>query len=302
MPLHFNRKDNSVAPSPDGLESWSDPLHTAKSGSGGGLRIPLWLLVLIFTVWISAILVTSLHLVAYAAGLLPAHAAEAALRPTATHTAAPTAKPSATPTATPRRVVTLYRSSTPQEASPEPVEELPTEEPEEGGPIYEEPTAEDLAAEPTPELPAETPEPTLTPTATPLPNPYEAHLVGVVDGSTIEVEVQGQIYRVRFLGINVPNKDNADARVAEIGRRAEELTSLLVQGAPLMLEWDVTDQAEDGALLRYVWADGRHIGLELVRQGLASVEISEVDTRYQDALYSAQLVAQNECLGLWVCP
>lgn len=305
MPLRFGRKDNSVAPSPDGLESWSDPLYTtnmhkSKAGSGG-LRIPLWLLVLIFTVWISALLVTSLHLVAYAAGLLPASAAEAALQPTATFTAAPTLKPSATPTATPRRVVTLYRSPTAQEATPEPTETLPAEEPAEE-PVYEEPTEEELAAEPTPELPAETPEPTLTPTATPLPNPYEAHLVGVVDGGTIEVEVQGQIYRVRFLGINVPNKDNEDARVAEVGRRAEELTSLLVQGSPLMLEWDVTDQAEDGALLRYVWADGRHVGLELVRQGLASVEINEADTRYQDALYSAQLAAQNECLGLWVCP
>jgi len=63
----------------------------------------------------------------------------------------------------------------------------------------------------------------------------------------------------------------------------------------------VTEADADGALLRYVWADGRHVGLELVRQGLASVVLSESDTRYQDTLYAAQLAAQSECLGLWSC-
>ena len=40
---------------------------------------------------------------------------------------------------------------------------------------------------------------------------------------------------------------------------------------------------------------------QLVRQGLASVRLSAVDALHQDELYSAQLAAQRECLGLWAC-
>lgn len=294
------------APPAEGLENWSDPLHPAgsrreKSGSTHVGGWPLWALVLVLTFWVGILLTVSAYLVAWTFGFRPAAGQAAVLPvPSATPTASPTSRPSASPTAAVRRVVTLYRSPTSEPATPEHEEQPEAGESagagDESG--YEEPPAAEQTSEPA----TATPEPTLTPTPTPLPNPHEARLTGIIDGGTIEVEYGGQIHRVRMQGILVPNKDNADPRVADAGRRAEELTSLLLQGTPLLLEWDVTDADEDGALLRYVWAGGRHVGYELVRQGLASVRINETDTRYQDTLYAAQLAAQQECLGLWACP
>lgn len=189
--------------------------------------------------------------------------------------------------------------------SPTPEEEA-TLEPTASDPVIETLEEETPVApenvEPTAEPePSATEEPTLTPTATPLPNPHEARLLQVIDGAIIEVEFGGQQWRVRYQGITVPSQNSPDARLADLGQRALELNRQLLQSQPLMLEQDVSDSDEDGNLLRYAWAGGVHIGLELVRQGLASVRLSDVDALYQDELYSAQLTAQRECFGLWVC-
>ncbi|MHB1356007.1 MAG: thermonuclease family protein [Anaerolineae bacterium] len=221
---------------------------------------------------------------------------------------APTPTTTRRPTSTATR---LIATPTPQETSaPEPTVEAiaeatasepDVEQPDEGttNEAVNEATAE---PEPTSE-PSATPteEPTVVPSATPLPNPHEARLLQVIDSAIIEVEFGGQTWRVRYHGIIVPSPGSADTRLAEIGRRALELSSQLLQAQPLLLEHDVTDNDDDGNLLRYAWAGGVHVGLQLVRQGLASVRLSSVDAMYQDELYGAQLAAQAECLGLWAC-
>lgn len=218
-------------------------------------------------------------------------AVEARSVPTTAPTPSGTRRPAATAT------IKIDTPTPEEEATLEPTVNDPDIEPEEAEtpepPEAEDPTAESSA---TP-----TEEPTLIPTATPLPNPHEARLRQVIDGANIEVEFGGQQWRVRYQGITVPSQNSSDARLAEIGRRAMELTRQLLQSQPLLLEQDVSDSDEDGNLLRYAWAGGVHIGLELVRQGLASVRLSAVDALHQDELYSAQLTAQRECLGLWVC-
>ncbi|MHB9031669.1 MAG: thermonuclease family protein [Anaerolineae bacterium] len=309
--MRLGRKRNQEPAPPEGLAVWTDSLvdsgGPALARDEPAMRIPVWLLVLVLTVWISVILVTAAYLVAYAVGGLPSLSTRLVSAPPGSPTPAVTAAvPGITATATRTRIPTYTprpRTAAPTptlEPSPEPtaVEEYGNESP--AG--EEAPPADEPTAEPTVELPTEIPTETPVPSPTPLPNPHEARLVGVIDGATIEVEYGGQTYRVRFQGILVPNKDNPDARLADIGRRAEELTTLLVQATPLMLEWDATDADSDGALLRYVFAGGHHVGLELVRQGLATVVLSLTDARYQDTLYTAQLAAQNECLGLWTCP
>lgn len=209
--------------------------------------------------------------------------ASATLRPTAITTLEPD-YPAPAEEATLEPTADEAGTGTVEEATPEP-------------PVSEESTTEPTA-EPT-MIPTE--EPTLTSTPTPLPNPHEARLLQVIDGGNIEVEFGGQQWRVRYQGITVPSPDSSDSRLAEIGRRALELNTQLLQTQPLMLEQDVSDSDAEGNLLRYAWAGGVNIGLELVRQGLASVRLSSVDALHQDELYSTQLAAQRECLGLWAC-
>lgn len=294
-----------------GLAVWTDSLSNtimaARAANEMVPRIPIWLLVLVLTVWLSVILVTSAYLVAYALKGLPPITVLAG----GTLTAQPTASvPAVVATATTAATRTRIPTYTPRPVTPTATRTLtPTLKPttdeayaQEAVPTDTLPPTEEPTSEPATATPTETPTATALPSPTPLPNPHEARLIGVLDGATIEVEFGGQSYRVRFQGVMVPNKDNADTRIADAGRRAEELTTLLVQATPLLLERDVTDADTDGALLRYVFAGGRNVGLELVRQGLATVVLSLTDSRYQDALYAAQLAAQADCLGIWTCP
>ena len=308
-------RSSGVVRSQDGVPP--EPVQAGEQPGHWYTRLPLWLTTALTASLLGALLLAlPLLFPLQGTGGLPSRARRTSATapaptgwqvylPAVEGKRSPTAT-TATPSATRQPSATATKVSTPtpeEEATLEPTASDPeitaTDEEETPAPENDEPTAE---PEPT-EEPTLTPteEPTLIPTATPLPNPHEARLLQVIDSAIIEVEFGGQTWRVRYQGITVPSPNSSDARLAEIGRRALELNRQLLQAQPLMLEQDVSDSDDEGNLLRYAWAGGVHIGLELVRQGLASVRLSAVDALYQDELYSAQLAAQRECLGLWAC-
>jgi endonuclease YncB( thermonuclease family) len=132
-------------------------------------------------------------------------------------------------------------------------------------------------AEQRPRWPSEHDLPTATPTpspatATPTPPPFmrpnvvslqQATVVRVVDGDTIDVTIDGEQRRVRYYGIDAPDKGKKCFEEAKA--RNSELLSTTVR-----LEPDVRDQDEHGRLLRYVFnEDGVSIEAVLISEGLA---------------------------------
>jgi micrococcal nuclease len=99
-------------------------------------------------------------------------------------------------------------------------------------------------------------------------------VVSVVDGDTIDVQVNGETVRVRYIGMNTPERDEpcyGDARRANAD---------LVDGRLVTLVKDVSDTDRFGRLLRYIYAGNVFVNARLVEQGYAEVVSYPPDTAY----------------------
>ena len=87
-------------------------------------------------------------------------------------------------------------------------------------------------------------------------------VVAVTDGDTIKVlTAENQLLRVRVAWIDAPEMGQA------FGRRARQLMSALVFGKDAELRPHTIDRY--GRTVAMLFADGRDVGLELIKQGLA---------------------------------
>lgn len=126
----------------------------------------------------------------------------------------------------------------------------------------------------------------------------------VVDGDTINVDIDGESFRLRYIGMDTPEVESTDPAVKQFADAATAANAALVDGEEVYLEMDVSETDQFGRLLRDVWvvgADGEMIlvNLELVRRGYAQVATFPPDVKYADLLTDAQESARAEGLGLW---
>jgi micrococcal nuclease len=150
--------------------------------------------------------------------------------------------------------------------------------------------------------PTNTPSPTDTPTPEPPPTPEltEAQVVEVVDGDTIKVEIDGEVYTVRYIGIDTPETVHPSEPVGWMGPEASEANRELVEGQTVSLEKDVSETDKYDRLLRYVYlADGTFVNAELVHLGYAQVSTYPPDVHYQNLFLEKQQEAREAERGLW---
>ena len=163
-----------------------------------------------------------------------------------------------------------------------------------------------------PQIPANKPEVTEEPEAQPEPhsdtpeqepqepiNTVEAQVTRVIDGDTIEVSIDGQIYKVRYIGIDTPETVHPTKGEEPYGREACDKNKELVEGETVTLEKDVSEIDHYGRLLRYVYVGDLFINAELVRLGYAQVATYPPDVKYQDLFLELQREAREEGRGLW---
>lgn len=148
------------------------------------------------------------------------------------------------------------------------------------------------------------------PTAAPRPTTYPAlpsglqqvKVMRVVDGDTIDVQIDGKVEPVRMLGINTPETGLGQRELECFGREASAWTKALLSGQTVLIEFDASQGRRDqyDRLLAFVWLeDGRLINLELISQGYAFEYIPPTPTRYQEVLRAAQREARAAQRGLW---
>jgi micrococcal nuclease len=125
------------------------------------------------------------------------------------------------------------------------------------------------------ELVAVTPD-TVTPTAEAIDG-ESARVINIIDGDTVDVLIEGVEYRVRYIGINTPERDEvcyADATNAN---------AALVEGQTVTLVRDVSETDRYDRLLRYIYlADGTFVNASLVRDGYAEAVQYPPDTANAD--------------------
>ncbi|MCD9623571.1 thermonuclease family protein [Rhabdothermincola salaria] len=131
-------------------------------------------------------------------------------------------------------------------------------------------------------------------------------VVGVVDGDTIRVSIDGRTDDVRLLGIDTPETVHPTRPVECFGPEASARThDLLAPGTAVVLERDTEERDHYGRLLAYVVRadDGLFVNLALVREGLAEVLTIAPNVAHTDAFLSAAAEARREGRGLWsACP
>ena len=143
----------------------------------------------------------------------------------------------------------------------------------------------------------------LTPTTQPtetdegLPKREAAYVIQVIDGDTIEVFLNEESQRLRYIGIDSPETGMPNSEQAtEVNRR-------LVEGQILELERDISSYDQHGRLLRYVYlSDGTLVNAQLVALGYAVAVAYPPDIKYQELFEAKQQEAQDNGLGLWAAP
>jgi endonuclease YncB( thermonuclease family) len=148
-------------------------------------------------------------------------------------------------------------------------------------------------------LPTPTPEPSAAPVpAAPRTDGaarvlQAAHVLHIVDGDTIEVEIDGTSYRVRYIGMDTPEQG------MPYYDEATQANAALVAGQDVWLEKDVSETDQYNRLLRYVYVGDTMVNAELVRQGYAQIATYPPDVKHQDQFQALQQEAQAAGLGLW---
>jgi len=120
----------------------------------------------------------------------------------------------------------------------------------------------------------------------------------VIDGDTIEVDIAGVIYKIRYMGIDAPELNDKRPEFCALAQEATRCNRQLVEGKIVHLEKDISETDKYGRLLRYVYVDNIFVNAELVRQGLAWAKVYEPDTKYQN--YLEELEAEARQAGWWI--
>ncbi len=134
------------------------------------------------------------------------------------------------------------------------------------------------------------------------PKPGFHWVTHVVDGDTIDADIDGKTERIRLIGIDTPETVDPRKPVQCFGREASNKTKEMLTGKEVRLEPDPTQDDRDkyGRLLRYVFLeDGTNYNKWLIAQGYAHEYTYDIPYKYQTEFKTAESQARNHSLGLW---
>jgi len=118
-----------------------------------------------------------------------------------------------------------------------------------------------------------------------------AQVTRIIDGDTIDVEMNGVRYRVRYIGMNTPEKDQP------CYQEATDANAALLSGKTVTLVKDTSETDVYGRLLRYVYVGDTFVNAELVREGWAENAVYPPDTKYEDTFHQLELQARAANIG-----
>ena len=129
------------------------------------------------------------------------------------------------------------------------------------------------------------------------------HIVNrVVDGDTIEVNINGTLEKVRLLGINTRETVDPRKSVECFGIEASNKAKTILAGQNIKLEADSTQGERDiyNRLLRYVFLeDGTNFKKMMISEGYAYEYTYGTSYKYQAEFKQAEKVATEAKRGLW---
>ncbi|HET8954946.1 MAG TPA: thermonuclease family protein [Solirubrobacterales bacterium] len=126
-----------------------------------------------------------------------------------------------------------------------------------------------------------------------------AYVTRVVDGDTIEVDLDGHEEDVRYIGVDTPETVKPDTPVQCFGPQASAFNHGLVERRGVRLVFGVERRDVYGRLLAYVYLGGRFVNAELLRRGLARTLTIPPNDRFAARFKRLEIAAARAGRGLW---
>jgi len=147
----------------------------------------------------------------------------------------------------------------------------------------------------------------------------KATVISVIDGDTIKVDINGETYKVRLVGVNTPEssagvKSGYVDKEERYGEEASDFTkSILSEGDIVWLTKDKSNTDKYDRLLRVVWLKepeisdlmnidsirGNTLQGKLLVNGMAEIMIIDPDTSYKEIFTKLQSEAMQKETGMW---
>ncbi len=127
-------------------------------------------------------------------------------------------------------------------------------------------------------------------------------VVNVIDGDTLDVEIEGKATRLRLIGLDTPETQDPRKPVQCFGKEASDKAKELLAGKVVELEADATQDEKDkyGRLLRYViLPNGDNFALAMIKTGFGHEYTYNTPYKYQGEFKAAEAAARTNKLGLW---
>jgi endonuclease YncB( thermonuclease family) len=132
------------------------------------------------------------------------------------------------------------------------------------------------------------------------PRSLPAAVVKIVSGDIIHVFVNGDVERVRYIGVAAPDPGDGGPDSGEPqGREALQFNRGLTNAKNVRLELDVQERDPEGRLLAYVWLGDVMVNAELIGHGFGHVVTGGPNVRHQEMLLRRQDQARAAKVGIW---
>lgn len=127
-------------------------------------------------------------------------------------------------------------------------------------------------------------------------------VVGVIDGDTIKVDINGHEETVRLIGIDTPEINDPRNEVKCFGKEATDKAKEILSGKMVRLESDPTqgDRDKYGRLLRYVFLAELNFNKFMISEGYAHEYTYKSNPyKYQSEFVQVAKEARENNRGLW---
>ncbi len=123
----------------------------------------------------------------------------------------------------------------------------------------------------------------------------QAHLIRVIDGDSLLVELRGVRVQVRLLGLDAPEN------YQEWGEQATNFVREWTSHGLLELEYGPTRYDRYNRLLAWVWRnDGQMLNQDLLGHGLAISYLLNKKGKHYEQLTTSEALARETQTGFWL--